>query len=69
MIALSQEPKEPDVPPTLRLARRLVASRLLAGRTPAAEGAGRGRTWKLLLLAAVAAAMLAACCTHWLGIW
>jgi len=69
MIALSQEPKEPDDPPALRLARRLVASRLLSCRSQPAEGARRRPAWKLWLLTACVAAVLAACCAHWFGIW
>jgi hypothetical protein len=70
MIAPSQGPrKEPDAPPTLRLARRLVASRLLPVRTQLAERARRAGTWKFWLLTAILAAILAVGCTHWLGIW
>jgi hypothetical protein len=69
MIALREGPKkEPEVPPTLRLARRLVASRLLSGPAQAARGV-RAWTWKLWLLTAALAAVLAASCFHWLGIW
>ena len=70
MIALSEGPKkEPEEPPTLRLARRLVASRLFSGAMQPGDVSRRVWSWKLWLLTAVGAAILAAGCTHWLGLW
>ncbi len=69
MIALSQEPKEPDDPPTLRLARRLVAVRLLSSRPQPAQPSRRAAAWTLWLVAGCVAAALAACFARWLGIW
>ncbi len=69
MIAQSQEPKEPEDPPALVIARRLVAARLLSARSRSIDRVRRMPAWKIWLATAWVAAILAACCLHWLRIW
>ncbi len=68
MIAQSQEPQQRDDPPAMVFARRLVAAKLLSGRSQSA-GQSRRAAWKLWLVMASVAAVVAACSTHWLGLW
>ena len=69
MIAQSQEPQERDDPPAMVFARRLVAARLLSRHSRPGEEPRRIVAWKLWLVMAALAAVVAACATHWLGIW
>jgi hypothetical protein len=69
MIAQSQEPKEPEDLPALVIARRLVAARLLSAQSRSLGRVRRIPAWKIWFAAAWVAAILAACCLHWLRIW